>query len=83
MCSNINEAISSDFVYQFQIQNELYFKNKYTDYLDEGLGDLNGQIIDLEQQILIQIEDNLINDSDFLLDLNDYLSEFDCVFALF
>ena len=41
-------GLNSDYQYQFETQDGIFFKNGLTDHLDSKYGDIRSKIVDLE-----------------------------------
>lgn len=53
--------LDEDWDFHFEMNNFLYFKNSFTNELDNAYGDIYEQIINLEQEILRNIEAEVEN----------------------
>lgn len=49
-------VMGEDWEFQFETKDFFYFKSDLTSQLDEAYGDIGGQIVDIEQEILREIE---------------------------
>ena len=54
--SNYSFSIPMDWLFQFETSDFYYFKSNITYQLDLMYGDISGQIVDIEQEILRSIE---------------------------
>ncbi len=52
-------GLDPDWDFHFEMNNFLYFKNSFTNELDQVYGDIYEQIINLEQEILRNIEEEV------------------------
>ena len=64
--SNGNIIVAEDWTFQFETKEFYYFKSDLTGQLDELYGDVGGQIVDIEQNLLREIENLVIIMTEFL-----------------
>ncbi|KRX05309.1 P-loop containing nucleoside triphosphate hydrolase [Pseudocohnilembus persalinus] len=76
-------GLPEDYEYQFEHEGKFYFKSALASQLDSQLGDLNGKINDLEQEIIFLIESEIKENCTSFNVMNNLVSEFDALFGLF
>jgi DNA mismatch repair ATPase MutS len=55
----------------------IYFKNKRTNELDEYLGDIHNDIVDMEAYITRQLEQRILEQADLLIKISNIAAELD------
>ncbi|KAJ5072732.1 intein-containing muts protein precursor [Anaeramoeba ignava] len=70
------------FEFQFSTEENSYFKSSRTRELDRVIGDIYGEIIDLETSIVRSLESFLLLNSKILIEITDISTELDCLISL-
>lgn len=52
-------VVAEDWIFKFETNDFCYFKSTLTYQLDECYGDIGGQIVDIEQEILREVENQV------------------------
>jgi DNA mismatch repair protein MSH5 len=73
--------LSEDFAFIFTEANRYYFKNNEVRELDEGIGDLDAYIKDIEALILADMEDDILDCEGELRSTFTAVAELDCTLA--
>ncbi len=61
----------------------VYFRNEITRTLDQEVGDLQGQIIDRERRLLLELEEKVLEQEDSLGTLSYMLGDLDAMLSLY
>ena len=73
----------TDWEYVFGSNEAIHFRNEITKALDEEIGDLQGNITDLEQKLIRSIEEKIIKKFDLLCTFSFLVADIDAMHSLF
>eukprot|EP01134_Creolimax_fragrantissima_P006131 CFRG6131T1 len=76
------DNIYPDLVFQFCTPNAVHYKSVRMNDLDALLGDIHGEIMDIETQICNLLQQNVLEKAPILLRMSELASELDCLLSL-
>ncbi|EQC40806.1 hypothetical protein, variant [Saprolegnia diclina VS20] len=82
ICCPQSCQVPRSFEFQFEDGLQRFYKDVRCCKLDESYGDIHGQILDLQQGLLLELYDELMEHEVTFYDMIDVASELDCFLSL-
>ena len=80
--ADLEYAFSSKSDSAMQGEQRYYFRNQTTMQMDNNFGDIHGAIIDMEKELYVDMQNDILDQSELLFSLSGLAAQLDCIIAL-